>query len=75
MVNEIICCTKVSVNLIEKIFDFLENNVDNILSKKKNIKLIGKKPSTVKILDVNFSKSRNIFAEKLRKCIQTKELK
>lgn len=74
MVNEIIRCTKVSVNLIEKIFDFLENNVDNILS-KKNIKLIGKKPSTVKILDVNFTKSRNIFAEKLRKCIQTKELK
>lgn len=35
MVNEIIRCTKVSVNLIEKIFDFLENNVDNILSKKK----------------------------------------
>ena len=74
MVNEIICYTKMSVNLIEKIFDFLENNVDNILP-KKNIKLIGKKPSTVKILDVNFSKSRNIFAEKVRKCIQTKELK
>lgn len=74
MVKENISFTSVNVNLVQKVFDFLENSIDNNLP-KINIKLIGKKPSTVKIFDVNFTKSKNIFAEKLRKRIQTKNLK
>lgn len=74
MVKENISFTRVNVNLVQKVFDFLENSIDNNLP-KINIKLIGKKPSTVKIFDVNFTKSKNIFAEKLRKRIQTKNLK